>query len=67
MGLQSHRSPNFENFETKWHLDVAFVANYREYYKGEDGGFPQVRAMVSFVSMCMLVVRLCTKSVRTMH
>ncbi len=30
----------------KWHLDVALVANHIEYYKGEGGGFPQVRAMV---------------------
>jgi len=42
------------------------MVNYREYYKGEDGGFPQVWAMVNLVNPCMLVVRLCTKSVPTM-
>ncbi len=28
------------------------MANHKEQYKGEGGGFPQVRAMVSFVSLC---------------
>jgi hypothetical protein len=32
------------------HLDVASAESYREYYKGEGGGFPQVRAVVSQVS-----------------
>ncbi len=35
---------------TKCHLDVAPVESCRKYYKGEGGGFPQVRAMVSLVS-----------------
>jgi hypothetical protein len=34
---------------TKSHLDVALVESYRVYCKGEGGGFPQVRAVVSFV------------------
>ncbi len=34
----------------KSHLDVAPAWNCREYYKGEGGGFPRVRAMVSQVS-----------------
>ncbi len=34
----------------KSHLDVASVRSCREYYKGEGGGFPPVRAMVSQVS-----------------
>jgi hypothetical protein len=34
----------------KNHLDVAPVERCRVYYKGEGGGFPQVQAMVSFVS-----------------
>jgi hypothetical protein len=29
----------------KCHLDVASVENCREYYKGEGGGFPRVRAV----------------------
>jgi hypothetical protein len=43
------------------------MANHREYYKGEGGGFPQVWAMVSFVSSCMFMVCLCTKSALSMH
>ncbi len=34
----------------KSHLDVASVESCREYYKGEGGGFPRVRAVVSQVS-----------------
>jgi hypothetical protein len=51
----------------KNHLDVAFVASHRVYYKGEGGGFPQVRAVVSLVCPCYLwlvlaprVLQLCT-------
>jgi hypothetical protein len=33
----------------KGHLDVAPVEKRRVYYKGEGGGFPQVRAVVNFV------------------
>jgi hypothetical protein len=35
----------------KNHLDVASAQSSREYYKGEGGGFPQVRAMVCHVSL----------------
>jgi hypothetical protein len=34
---------------TKSHLDVAPVERCKVYYKGEGGGFPQVRAVVSLV------------------
>jgi hypothetical protein len=37
---------------TKSHLDVGFVERCRVYYKGEGGGFPQVRAVVSLVCPC---------------
>ncbi len=37
---------------TKNHLDVGPVERCKVYYKGEGGGFPQVRAMVSFVCPC---------------
>jgi hypothetical protein len=40
---------------TKWHLGAGPVARHRVYYKGEGGGFPQVWAMVSLVSLCLLV------------
>jgi len=47
--------------ETKWHLGASSVAKHRIYYKGEGGGFPQVRAVVNFVNMCLPVARPCTK------
>jgi hypothetical protein len=53
--------------ETKWHLGAGPVAKHREYYKGEGGDFPQVWAMVSLMSLCLLVARSYTKSVPTMH
>jgi hypothetical protein len=55
------------NPETKWHLGASPMAKHIVYYKGEGGGFPQVQAMVSLVNLCLLVTRLCTKSVSTMH
>jgi hypothetical protein len=74
IGPQSCGSPKFENFGTptwgpgtKSHLNVAPVERHRVYYKGEGGGFPQVRAMVSLVSPSCLwfvlapkVLQLCT-------
>ncbi len=58
--LPKSRDSNRDNFGTvsglqlgspgrKSHLDVALAESYREYYKGEGGGFPQVRAVVSLV------------------
>ncbi len=38
------------NLKTKCHLDVGFVEKHKVYYKGEGGGFPQVRAVVNLVS-----------------
>jgi hypothetical protein len=35
--------------------------------RGEGGGFPPVRAVVSLVSSSLLVVRLSIKNVQTMH
>jgi len=46
---------------TKWHLGVSRMAKERVYYKGEGDGFPQVWAIVSFVSPCLLMAHLCTK------
>ncbi len=36
----------------KSHLDVGPVERCRVYYKGEGGGFPQVRAVVSLMCPC---------------
>jgi hypothetical protein len=52
---------------TKCHLDVGPMANHNVHYKGEGGGFPQVRVVVSLVSPSMPVVRPSTKSAQTMH
>jgi hypothetical protein len=38
------------NPEKKSHLDVASTRSCRKYYKGEGGGFPQVRAVVCHVN-----------------
>jgi hypothetical protein len=57
----------FGSLGTKCHLDAGPVARYRVYYKGEGGGFPQVRAMVSLVNLSLLMVRMCTKTTLVMH
>jgi hypothetical protein len=67
MGLQSCNSPNFKILETKWHLGASPVTKHKKYYKGEGGGFPQVQAVVSPVSLCLPVVRPCIKSAPTIH
>jgi hypothetical protein len=57
----------FGSLGTKCHLDVGLVERHKVYYKGEGGGFPQVRAMVSLVSSNLPVVSLSTKNVLIMH
>jgi hypothetical protein len=37
---------------------------HKLYYMGEGGGFPQVRAVVSFVNTCLLVTHLNTKNIQ---
>ncbi len=49
--LRISRLP-FGSLGTKCHLGVGFVTKHKVYYKGEGGGFPQVRAVVSLVSPC---------------
>jgi hypothetical protein len=43
------------------------MARHKEYYKGEGGDFPQVRAVVSLVSLSLLEVHSCTKNTPIMH
>jgi hypothetical protein len=52
---------------TKCHLDVGLVERHILYYKGEGGSFPQVHAVMSLVSLSLLVVRPTTKSAQIMH
>jgi hypothetical protein len=74
MGPQSCESPKFGNFETptweswnKMSFGCGLMERHIVYYKGESGGFPQVRAVVSLVCPCCLwlvlapkVLQLCT-------
>jgi hypothetical protein len=50
--------------ETKGHLGAGHMAMHRVYYKGEDGGFPQVRTMVSLVNPNLPMARPSTKVFR---
>ncbi len=52
---------------TKCHLDVSLVEKHKVYYKGEGGGFPQVRTVVNLVNLSLPVARPNTKSAPTMH
>jgi hypothetical protein len=56
MAVQISRSPtrtisefHFGSPKNLCHFDVASTASYREYYMGEGGGFPRVRAMVNLM------------------
>jgi hypothetical protein len=56
MAIQSSGSPagtisglHYGSPKNLCHLDVASMASCREYYMGEGGGFPRVRAVVSLV------------------
>ncbi len=57
----------FGSLGTKCHLDVGLVERHKIYYKGEGGGFSQVRVVVSLVSPSLPVVHPSTKSAQTMH
>jgi len=47
----------FGSLRTKWHLGAGPMVRHREFYKGEGGGFPQVRPVVSLVSLWLFVDR----------
>jgi hypothetical protein len=46
------RKSQLGNLGTKWHLDVALVANHKEYYKGEGGDFPKSRPWWVLFGLC---------------
>jgi hypothetical protein len=48
-------------------LGASPVARHIVYYKGENGGFRQIQAMVNLMNPCLLVVRPCIKSAQIMH
>jgi hypothetical protein len=43
------------------------MAMHKKDYKGEGGGFPQVRVVVSLVSLYLPVARPCIKNALIMH
>jgi len=52
MAAQSSGSPagtHFGRLNKMCHSDVASAVRRKEYYKGEGGGFPRVRAVVCLV------------------
>jgi hypothetical protein len=58
MAIQSYESPagtvsglHFRSPNKMCHLDVASMTSHREYYMGEGGGFPRVRAVVNLVCL----------------
>jgi len=63
MAFQNAKSPNFRSYETNWHLNTTLMVNHTKYYKGESGGFSQIYTVVNFMSLCMPMVRSCTKNV----
>ncbi len=74
MGFQSCESLDFSNLGTptweswdKSHLHVGLVERHKVYYKGEGGGFPQVRAVMSLVNLNLPVAHPNTKSVQIVH
>jgi len=58
---------SFESPEIKCHLAVSPMARHKVYYKGEGGGFPQVRAMVNLVNPNLSMAHPCIKSAHTTH
>jgi len=74
-GPPKSRDSQFQEFQdsqlgspwTNWHLDVAHVINHKKNYKREGNTFPQVLAVLNLVSLCVPMVRPCTKNAPTMH
>jgi hypothetical protein len=58
--------PTWE-FRDKMTFGCKPMAKHKEYYKGEGGGFLEVRAMVSLMSLCLFMVRSCIENAPTMH
>jgi hypothetical protein len=74
MRPQGCESPSCGNFGTptwesrnKKPFGCGTVKRCRVYYKGESGGFPQVRAVVILVSPKLPVAHPSTKSAQIMH
>jgi hypothetical protein len=57
----------FGSLGTKSHVNVAPMESYKIYYKGEGGGFPQVRAVMNIVSPSCSLLVLAPKVLQPMH
>jgi hypothetical protein len=57
----------FGSPKTKCHLNVGLMEKHKVYYKGEGGGFPQVRSIVNLVSSNLPMAHPSTKNAQTMH
>jgi hypothetical protein len=57
----------FGSPKTKCHLDVGCMEMHKFYYKGEGGGFLQVQAVMSLVSLSLPMVCPSIKSGLAMH
>jgi hypothetical protein len=75
MDFQSHGNPNFWNYGTP-NLGVprqndiwvqGMWPSTKNIIRGEGGGFSQVQAIVSLMSPCLPMARLCTKNAPTTH
>jgi hypothetical protein len=62
LGISGPPSPG-----TQCHLNAGLMASHVVYYKGEGGGFSQVRAVVGLVSPSLPVTCPSTKSASIMH
>jgi hypothetical protein len=55
---------HFGSLGKKCHSDASAAERHREYYMGEGGGFPRIRAVVSQVSPRLLMACPDTKGVQ---
>jgi len=58
---------HFGSLGKKCHLDASAVVRRKEYYMGEGGGFPRIRAVVNQVSPRLPMACPNTKSVPNEH
>jgi hypothetical protein len=64
--LENFGTPTWESRD-KMPFGCWSRGSHKVYYKGESGGFPQVRVVVSFMSPSLPMARPNTNSAPTMH
>jgi hypothetical protein len=67
MGFQNRGNFETSTWESRDKITFGCWSCDKVYYKGEGGGFPQVWAVMSLVSLCLPMVHSCTKSVPAIH